>query len=385
MKISVVVIVYNIQREAPRTLLSLAVPYQQNVDPADYEVIVVENGGKNRLDPDKVRALGPNFQYHYIEDAKPSPAAAINYGIRHAKGEMVGVMIDGARICSPGVVSQAIEARRLHPRPVIAVLGFYLGDGYQRDTIRRGYTKAIEDELLDSIDWPRDGYKLFEIGVPDECSRFFGPLYESNCIFLPKVMWDEMGGYDERFDVPGGGLVNLDTLRRAVELPDAKHIVILGEATFHQVHGGVATNTLTEAFEPMLAKWFAQYKELRGYEFLPSTCDRMYFGTIPEPLTRHMCVEMNEMRLPPSFAAERAMWKQRVHDAEMKVSPLEAAVENLRSQCEQLNFDLEIMQQSHSWLLTKPLRSAFQRVNALRDRITKLGNGSNGSGGSNGA
>src|SRR5581483_9041619 len=52
----------------------------------------------------------------------------------------------------------------------------------------------------------------------------------------------ELGGFDERFASPGGGYVNLDAYRRALDLPRTRLIVLLGEGTFHQVHGGAATS-----------------------------------------------------------------------------------------------------------------------------------------------
>ena len=42
--LSVVVVVYNIPREAPRTLFSLsAADYQRGIDRDEYEIIVVDN------------------------------------------------------------------------------------------------------------------------------------------------------------------------------------------------------------------------------------------------------------------------------------------------------------------------------------------------------
>ena len=78
-----------------------------------------------------------------------------------------------------------------------------------------------EDDLLAEIDWPRDGYRLFEIGAPDELSLdgWFFPTQELNALFMKRQMWATLGGADERFDAPRGGLLNLDIFRRAVELP----------------------------------------------------------------------------------------------------------------------------------------------------------------------
>ena len=48
-ELSVVVVVYNMRREAMRTLQSLSRQYQRDIDDVRYEVIVVENGS----DPDQ--------------------------------------------------------------------------------------------------------------------------------------------------------------------------------------------------------------------------------------------------------------------------------------------------------------------------------------------
>ena len=71
---------------------------------------------------------------------------------------------------------------------------------------------------------------------------WFKPIAESNALFLRRESGECLVGLDERFDSPGGGLLNLDTFNRAIEWPDAQLVVLLGEATFHQLHGGTNTN-----------------------------------------------------------------------------------------------------------------------------------------------
>ncbi len=61
--LSVIVVFYNMAREAPRTLRSLSRSYQQGIDDLSYEVIVVDNGSSpdQRLDPGRGgRATGPS-------------------------------------------------------------------------------------------------------------------------------------------------------------------------------------------------------------------------------------------------------------------------------------------------------------------------------------
>ena len=57
--LSVVVVFYNMRREAARTLQSLSRSYQEELDDIDYEVIVVENGSdeSEKLGADFVREL----------------------------------------------------------------------------------------------------------------------------------------------------------------------------------------------------------------------------------------------------------------------------------------------------------------------------------------
>src|SRR5882757_5157879 len=102
--VSVVVVVYNIPREAPRTLFSLSAAYQRHIGAIDYEVIVVDNGSNPPLDPQLVAGLEGNFRLIRIDPASPSPAQAVNRGIAEANGELIGVMVDGARIVTPGLI-----------------------------------------------------------------------------------------------------------------------------------------------------------------------------------------------------------------------------------------------------------------------------------------
>src|SRR5258708_25355756 len=92
-KLSVVVVVYNIPREVPRTLRSLSASYQRDIASGDYEVIVVDNGSDPALDPEMVATFGNNFRLIRIAPAPPSPAYAVNRGIAEARGDIVGVMI----------------------------------------------------------------------------------------------------------------------------------------------------------------------------------------------------------------------------------------------------------------------------------------------------
>ena len=59
--VSVIVVVFNIPREAPRTLYSLSAEYQRDIAADDYEVIVVDDGSTRRSMPASSRACRAIF------------------------------------------------------------------------------------------------------------------------------------------------------------------------------------------------------------------------------------------------------------------------------------------------------------------------------------
>src|SRR3990172_7208252 len=117
--VSLVVVVYNMAREAPRTLHSVSAAYQRHIDPDDYEGIVVDNGSNPPLNPKVIEGLSGNFHLIRIDDASPSPAQAVNRGLAEARGEVIGVMIDGARIATPGLLHFGRQGARLYDRAVV--------------------------------------------------------------------------------------------------------------------------------------------------------------------------------------------------------------------------------------------------------------------------
>ena len=157
-------------REAPRTLYSLSAAYQRHIAADDYEIIVVDNGSMPPFDAKVIDNLAGNFRLLRLDPAPASPARAINRGLAEARGKVIGVMIDGARIVTPGMLHFARRGVELYPRAVVVTLGWYLGRDLQRWSMEAGYNQQREDEMLASIGWPQDGYRLFEIAAFDESS-----------------------------------------------------------------------------------------------------------------------------------------------------------------------------------------------------------------------
>lgn len=286
-ELGVVVVLHNMRREAARTLHSLSRSYQRQVDDLDYEVIVVENGSRpeERLGEDFVRTFGPEFRYLDLgDDATPSPAGAINRGIAASSGRVLALMIDGAHLLTPGILSQAMLALSVHAPAIVAVKHWYLGPGQQPEAVSGGYDEDFEDLLFAQIKWPADGYRLFEIGHFIGDRDWFDGDWESNCLFVPRELIDQIGAMDESFSVPGGGFVNLDFFERAAGSPGINVVTLLGEASFHQVHGGTTTNVGEP--DELVRSYDDQYEELRGRRFQVPPRTVHYLGTMPPAALR---------------------------------------------------------------------------------------------------
>ena len=279
--VSVVVVVHDMARELPRTLRSLGPNYQMGLDAEDYEVIVVDNGSTQPVGPELVASFQGHLRLERIEPAPPSPARAANRGLQRADGELVGLIIDGARLVSPGLVAEARRAACLAARPVITAPAFHLGRVRHMQAAAAGYDQSAEDELLATSEWETDGYRLFEISTPAGSwgRGLFGPAGESSSLFCPRAIWDELGGVDERFALPGGGLMNHDLYRRACDLPGVELVVLLGEGTFHQYHGGAATSG-RYSWDEM----HAEYHAITGMPHRPPANSPLYVGRAVAPL-----------------------------------------------------------------------------------------------------
>ncbi|RLQ20635.1 glycosyltransferase [Seongchinamella sediminis] len=307
--LSIIVILYDMPLQAEKTLYSLSPQYQQDVAESDYEVIVVENESANNLDRKFVTGLPRNFSYHLRAEREPTPVHAINHGVGISRGRHVCVMIDGARMVTPGVVRNILRGHRLSAKAVVSVPGYHIGDQLQQEAVAEGYGVAEDEALIESSGWPANGYGLFDIACfSGSCAAgFFRPNSESNCISIPRDIWAALGGMDTRFNLRGGGLVNLDLYKRACEFPGVEHVVLLGEGTFHQFHGGVTTGgEAREVRAALIEDMQRQYEHIRDEPYKSPQTRPVFLGELPRQVLKFVHSSAEPLLAAPSHSAPPA-------------------------------------------------------------------------------
>ena len=217
--VSVVVVAHDMEREPPRTLRTLDPSYQREIDLSAYEVILVDNGSGRPVDERLLGGFGGAIRHLRIDPRHPRrPGPPTSASARH------GPTSSGSSSTEPGwcprLVATAPLASRLADRPVITAPAWHLGPTTHMRAAEADTTSA-EDAMLRDAGWANNGYVLFGLATLAGSSwrGWFGATSESSSLFLRAETWRALDGLDERFDLPGGGLVNHDLYERACGLP----------------------------------------------------------------------------------------------------------------------------------------------------------------------
>jgi glycosyltransferase involved in cell wall biosynthesis len=102
-ELSVVVVCYECPRKSKGRFSRSFRHINATFPPANFEIILVDNGSAKLLD-ESTRRISPNLKYAYLspDESSPSPAPAMNRGVAHAHAPLLCLMIDGARLLTPG-------------------------------------------------------------------------------------------------------------------------------------------------------------------------------------------------------------------------------------------------------------------------------------------
>lgn len=120
MILSVVVATYNRQDTIQVTLDRLA---KQTLDPAQFEVIVVDDGSPDTT-AEVVQAMIPRMPYklRFYTHANRGPGATENRGIAEAEADLILLIADDIHL-EPGTLAEHVEFHRRRPEDHFAALG----------------------------------------------------------------------------------------------------------------------------------------------------------------------------------------------------------------------------------------------------------------------
>jgi len=277
--ITFVIAAYNIPQQIERTLMTCS-PHYQKAPPQEIEIIVVDNGSKTPLTMADFKKF-PRVTKVINVEGKPSPVFGLNEGIKAARFSNVAIIIDGAHMLTPGVFKNTKAMCKSFTRPVINIPQYILGRVSQNlNTNPDAFARESED--LKAIGWPGNGYELFNYAVmPGEnMSRNFYNAVETNCLITNKTVLEDCGAFNEKFDEPGAGLANLELFMRLCNNPDNQYIMIPGEGSFHQDHGGTTTNPSPEERDKLVQEYFETYKKITGDKRLLNVRGPFVYGNV---------------------------------------------------------------------------------------------------------
>lgn len=254
MDLSIIVGSYELTHQISNTLLSIFSALSQSQLSA--EIIIADNSKNlkaidnydvNLFDVDVIDFSQFNIAIH----------ASMNLSVQRASGRYLCLMIDGARLWSPNILRDV--SQYLSQRTIIHVPNYQLGPDYQMYGNYSNTSFKYEYELLQDCGWPfLNTQKLIDLSFLEPHAGIGPAIFESNCLFLSRKMWDEINGYDLKFKRKDGGFASADFLSRLIE-HDCELKILSDAGTFHQFHYGTTTSTPAQtrtALKEMTLEYF---------------------------------------------------------------------------------------------------------------------------------
>jgi len=149
----------------------LAALQGQNISPALFEVIVIDDGSSDGTE-DFVRGYRPVFHLQYVRQSNSGTGAARRNGVQHARGEYLLLMNDDT-ICDPNLLDEHIKAHQTYSPGSWAVLGNF---EYPAEARRRALTYFLRDrsfmfpqvDMTDGCPYPYSHFITCNLSVRHE-------------------------------------------------------------------------------------------------------------------------------------------------------------------------------------------------------------------------
>lgn len=181
-------------RNGVRILRQCVESITEKTDYPNYEILVVDNGSDDRETLGYLRMLEQNGTARVIRDDRPFNYPALNNGaVRHAKGEIVGLLNNDVEVISASWLSEMVSHAR---RPEIGAVGARLW--YPNDTLQHGGVILVCGVAGHAHKYlPRGEYGYFGRAVLIQNYS----AVTAACLVMRKEVFLEVGGLDENLAV----------------------------------------------------------------------------------------------------------------------------------------------------------------------------------------
>src|SRR5207247_4958168 len=117
-----------------------------------------------------------------------------------SRAPLLCLMIDGARLVTPGVLAWGMRLLKLAPGAIVEVRGWHLGPKWQPESVAEGYSHDIESHLLDQVRRWENGYRLFDISSGSAQTKLgvSHPASESNRLLVSRALFERIDMFDAR-------------------------------------------------------------------------------------------------------------------------------------------------------------------------------------------
>jgi hypothetical protein len=230
------------RNQVHRTLTSLSPNYQKTIN-QHVKVCLIDNASECQVDNIDKKSLKPwAFEYIKNNDKSIPIHHEINKRINRSREKIIGIMIDGARLCSDNIIQQASNIISTNPLNVVSIPNYQLGPCMQMRN-NDAQSDEFNEKLLKSINWPECTTKeLLDISYLEPHAGIKAPLFETNFLFMSRYLWENVGGYETEFTSKDGGFASADLFSRLVNNEECNLYILRNEGTFHQFHNGTTTN-----------------------------------------------------------------------------------------------------------------------------------------------
>ena len=232
---------------------------------SDYEIILIDNGSAKILG-DETRTISPNLEYIYIPPNKssPNPALAMNRAAALSRTPLLCLMIDGARMLTPGVLSWGIRLLELVPGAMVEVRGWHLGPKWQPESVAEGYNRTLNLSFSNRCVGGKTAIGFLIFRQPARKQNWVSRARLRSRIVSSSAVHSLINSAGSTIATRNLAVDWSTSIFMRAQWPRRIMSGRFSGKAFHQVHGGAATSLSLEGLRLAAVRWDAESYRLRG-------------------------------------------------------------------------------------------------------------------------